>query len=343
MKTTTLTHDQIIEKLIHILEGQKEFLIVTHNNPDPDAIAAALSLGYLAQQLCKINFSIAYGGNIGRSENQVMVKKLKIKLKRIKQIRFEKYERIALVDTQPDSGNHSLLPDSPCHIVVDHHPIRKHHPIELFVVQPDVGVTTTMLIEWLHARQIPIPANLATAMSYAMISETQYLGRESTKRDIRAYLSIYPKSNIRTLAEIIRPKLPQSYFSILSKALGRAVTYRNLACIHLGDVDAPEIISEMADFILRRQQLSWSMCTGRFKQNLIISIRSSNQKAKAHDVIKHLVLNPQDGGGHEMIAGGFIPLANNRKEELANVENRLSEQFAHLLGYDQPDWKPLVE
>ena len=332
-----------LSKLDEILKGQKEFLIVIHNNPDPDAIASAMALGYLAEQRYGVKSSIAYGGSIGRSENQAMVRTLKIKMKQINRIRFDKYDRIALVDTQPGAGNHSLPANVKCHIVIDHHPMRRGINADLVIIKPDVGVTATMLIEWLKSSQIEIPPNLATALSYAMISETQSLGRETRKEDIDAYLFVYVKSNIRKLAQIIIPKLPHSYFVTLVSTLQHTMTYRNLICAQLGNVPSAEIVSEMADFLLRHRQIGWVLCMGRFKNNLIVSIRTSNEKGNAGKLIKNLVSNPKNVGGHGMIAGGNIPFESKGKNDLKNLENKLTQDFARLLGYDKVEWKRFIE
>jgi nanoRNase/pAp phosphatase (c-di-AMP/oligoRNAs hydrolase) len=326
-----------------ILEGRKELLVAVHNNPDPDAMASAMALGYLAEQRYGLKASIAYGGNIGRSENQAMVRILKINMKEINRIDFKKYDRIALVDTQPKSGNHSLPEDVQCHIVIDHHPAHGRPCVDLAVIKPDIGVTATMLIEWLRASDVEIPANVATALAYAMISETQHLGREASQRDIEAYLHVYVKSSIRKLAGIINPKLPHDYFVTLAKALQQTVTYRNLMCSHLGNIESAEIVSEMADFLLRHKQIGWALCTGRFKKNLIISIRTSNEKANAGKLIHKLVRNPKNVGGHGMIAGGYIPFEGNNKASLREIENQLTQDFARIMKYKDADWKPLIE
>ena len=38
-----------LEKLYEIIRGKRKILIVTHNHPDPDALAAAFALMYLLQ------------------------------------------------------------------------------------------------------------------------------------------------------------------------------------------------------------------------------------------------------------------------------------------------------
>ena len=330
-------------QLEKLLAGQKRLLIVLHNNPDPDALASALALKYLAQKQNDIKVSIAYGGIIGRAENRAMVRELKIPLKNVNRIRFERYNRIALVDTQPGATNNSLPAHVHCHIVIDHHPRQRGQQCDFVMIDPQMGATATFFIEWLDIAGLTIPQNLATALSYAIRSETQDLGREITKRDIQAYLSVYPKASMRTLARITHPKLSRSYFIYLNRTLRQSKSFRNLICAHLGEVPTPELVAEMADLLLRHKRTSWSFCSGRFKDDLYISLRSSNQNANAGKIIKNLVPNRKNAGGHGMFAGGKIELLNKRQDDIITIESKLSADFARLMGYENVEWKSILD
>ena len=104
-----------------LVEGKQTLLAQTHDFPDPDTIASALALGWLLGELRGLEATIGYGGIIGRAENKAMIKQLGIKMKRTSSKDFEKYDLVALLDTQPEVGNHcvpnSFTPD----IVFDHH------------------------------------------------------------------------------------------------------------------------------------------------------------------------------------------------------------------------------
>jgi nanoRNase/pAp phosphatase (c-di-AMP/oligoRNAs hydrolase) len=343
MTKTEATLKKELQALDDLFQKSHQLLIIVHNNPDPDAIATAIALQHLVKRQFNINSDIAYGGNIGRAENRAMVQKLKIRMKQINRISMDKYDRFALVDTQPGSGNNSFPENKKCHLVIDHHPKLRKAKADIFILEPEIGVSATILIEWLNAGNIEIPADLATALSYAIISETQNLGRETINRDIQAYLSVYTKSSIRKLAEIINPKLPRSYFVTLAKALTSTFTYKHLIYSNLGDVSNAEIVAEIADFLLRHERVSWSLCIGRFKDKLIISVRSSNPKARAGKLVKRLTSNSNTVGGHDMIAGGFIPLSSQSKKELENLDTTLIKNFARQTGNQEADWKPLLD
>ncbi|MBN2028757.1 DHH family phosphoesterase [bacterium] len=335
-------HD-ICTKLDSILKDQKYLLIVLHDNPDPDTIASGWAFQFLIQNRYGVECKLVYGGLIGRTENHAMVRELKIPLKKIGRIRFSAYDRIALVDTQPNSGNHSLPDDLYCHIVFDHHPQRRGTKSDFMVIDPEVGATVTLVYECLQELGMDIPVDLATAIAYGIRSETQDLGREASKRDIDAYLAVYSKTNIRKLAKITHPKLPRFSFMFLYRALEQAQIYRHLVCTQLGDIPNPDIVGEIADMMLRMRGIGWSLCTGRYHRNLILSLRSSNPKAKAGVFIKNLVHNKRYGGGHDLSAGGKIKLCSHSAEELNEIQNNLLQDFAGLFGYRNVEWKKLIQ
>lgn len=329
-------------ELDRVVAGQKKLLVIVHNNPDPDALASAFALSYIVQSRHGIVSDIAYGGLVSRPENMAMVRELKITLKKITRIRIENYDLVAMVDTQPGAGNNLLPSTVHCHIVIDHHPLRRTTHADFLLVRPELGTTATILIEWLSESGLSIPSDLATALAYAIRSETLDLGRETSKRDVKAYLTVFPKISIRKFARIAHPKLPRSYFIVLANTLQRTLCFRNLMCAHLGQVPAPEIVAEMADLLLQHKHMSWSLCSGRYKHYLLISIRSSNPRAEAGKIIQQLVPNPNNAGGHGMFAGGKIDLDGLDGEQINGLEKQISRDFARLLGYQDANWKPLL-
>src|SRR6478609_400105 len=102
-------------------------LITTPANPDPDSLAAALGLRKILESQ-KIEAHIALGGIIGRPENRAMVRELKIDLVPLDKVDWGSYAALALVDSQPGTGNNSLPSDRKCDIVIDHHPLRATTP-----------------------------------------------------------------------------------------------------------------------------------------------------------------------------------------------------------------------
>jgi len=283
------------------------WLVLTHDNPDPDAIASAALLGRILRHAFHQKVTLAYGGIIGRAENRELVKVLGVKFSHLRHLSLRNYKRFALVDAQPHTGNNQLPEDIEPDLVFDHHPQRL--PIEgvPFVdIRIDYGATATILAEYMEANGLTLTKALATAVIYAIRSETQEFGREYTKADKAIYDRLLPEVNRRALARIQNARLPVSYFRNLHDALENLEAVDTLVISHLGAIDQPDIVPEIADLLLRMEGKTWSLCTGLFGDRIYLSIRTTNQRADAGGLMRRLVGRRGKGGGHGMIAGGWI-------------------------------------
>jgi len=332
-------------KLIDLLKGKSRLLIVMQDNPDPDAIAAAVALRKLVNALGDLKCSIAHGGTIGRGENRALVKYLDLNLHGLAYVSFDQFDLVALVDTQPGTGNSSLpaqiLPD----IVFDHHPFRRAtRHVRFSDVRKDYGAACTILWEYLVKADLTPDITLATAMLYGIGSDTQDLGREATSADIEAFEALYPLANKRMLSQIQRGTVPKEYFQMLSQALQNARLYEDRVIVaHLGPIDNPDMVGEMADLLLREDDTIWTLCTGFYNGKLWISVRTDDQANRADLIVKHVVVRHGTGGGHMTYAGGQIPLLKDTKSEMAHLENLVRRRFLKALGVDERRGERLVK
>jgi nanoRNase/pAp phosphatase (c-di-AMP/oligoRNAs hydrolase) len=309
------------------------WLVLTHDNPDPDALASAQILSRILRTAFKQKVTAAYGGIVGRAENREMVKTLKLPFSHVRHLNLKKYQRFALVDTQPRSGNNQLparvVPD----IVIDHHPVRPNTQNGPFYdIRPRYGATATILAEYLLLSGVKPTHALSTALIYAIRSETQDFSREYTGPDKAIYDHFFPQANHRLLARIQNPRLPLTYFGNLHDALENLETVDTLVLSHLGSVEQPDIVPEIADLLLRMEGRTWSLVTGYFNDRLYLSIRTTNTRADAGALMHRIIGRRGKGGGHGMIAGGWIDasklsLPADRKE----LQKKLSKRFAREL------------
>ncbi len=331
-----------LKQMDEVVKGYSSLLIVTHDSPDPDSLAGAAVLGRILGERSGINCKIGYGGFIGRAENRAMVKYLKIKVSRLNRLKTDRRQAYALVDTQPGSGNNSLPAGIKPLIVIDHHPLRRQ-TVPFLDVRPDYGASATILTEYLLASGLAITAQMATGLAYAIISETEDLGREASQADIEAYLSLFPKANQRILSRIRHPKLPVYYFVCLQKAIANAFIYRNIIGSRLGRIEHPDLVPQVADLLIAHERMGWSICTGRYKGEVYISIRTINVKAEAGRLLRRIVNRRGTAGGHGMIAGGRISCQGLSETECEEAENKIIRRFLEKLGHrGEIMFKPLL-
>ncbi len=331
------------ERLRTLLQGRKGMLIVLQDFPDPDAIAAGAALRALANTLANLPCSLAHGGVIVRAENKALVDYLDLNLRPLRELDLSRFDLIALVDTQPGTGNNSLPPLTQPHIVLDHHPFRRASRSALYTdVRSQYGATSTLLTEYLAAGSVSIEPPLATALVYGILSDTQNLSRQTTRRDVEAYLTLYPLANRHMLAEIQRHPLPAAWFALLVRGIFSAQRFGPRVVASLGQTENPDMIAELADLLLRVENTAWALSMGIYGNRLLLSLRAIDPDAPAGRVIRHIIGKYGTGGGHECFAGGQIPLDSLTPRERHSLDHVLLRRFLHATGPGDIPPTPLV-
>src|SRR5207237_9422610 len=77
-------------------------------------------------------------------------------------------------------------------LVIDHHPEQAGYTAVFKDVRADYGSTCTILTEHLRAVDVNISERTATAMLYAIKSDTLFFNRQTNRADIEAFSYLYP-------------------------------------------------------------------------------------------------------------------------------------------------------
>ncbi|MCK4503738.1 MAG: DHH family phosphoesterase [Desulfuromonadales bacterium] len=314
--------------LIEWVRGRGKILIVCHDNPDPDSIAAAVALRHLLLVKTGQDAVLAYGGVIGRSENRRMVELLEITLVAIGKLDLKQFAVICMVDTQPQTGNNSLPADQPVHVVIDHHrPKRDLGDIFWVDVREHYGASATILYEYLQQQEVSINTKLATSLFYAIKSETQDLGREWSKADREAYLKLFPLANNRVLYDIVHPQVSSTYFTAYHAAIENARIYGEVLVFNLAKIDNPDLVAELADFLLPLHEAQHVLGMGWYNGTQILSMRTLNPDGQLGLIIQQIVAGIGTAGGHGMIAGGQVRSVAADKPSQRKLEQLLIERM----------------
>jgi len=310
---------QHARQLLRFLSKRKNLLspllVLTHDYPDPDALAAAFALDYLAGQCFGIECKIAYGGVIGRTENRAMVRILRIPVHKLKPSDLKKYRNVALVDTQPHFENNPFPNNRRAAIVVDQHPSIVKPAASLAIIDPGAGATCVIVAQALLQHGVQIPMRVATALAYGVLSDTLDLYRAHRPDVVQTYISILPRCDMKILARIQNPTRSRRFFLTLGKAIRGAVMNRGLVVAHLGFIENPDLVSQMAEFLLTYEHARWSACTGRYRGKLCVSLRASQLQSQAGTVLREVFANPKEAGGHGAIGGGRFRVGRDPREE----------------------------
>ncbi|RNC67823.1 MAG: phosphoesterase [Desulfuromonadales bacterium] len=332
------------DEMLTWVRGRGKILIVVHDNPDPDCLASAMALRHLFVMRVNRGATIAFSGMIGRSENLAMAKELEIPLTPMGIIDLKEFQVICMLDTQPGTGNNSLPPGVKVDILIDHHPVREASVgCRWMDIRDDYGVTATIVYEYLLAQDVTISTKLATALFYAIKSETQDLGREANRPDRDAYVKLFPLTNKKLLYEITHPKLPVEYFLTMDRALEQTRVYGPVLVTNLAKVSFPEIVAEMADFFLRLEGVEVVLAMGHYNREMILSIRTIRQDVNAGSLIRRIVEGRGLAGGHGMMAGGKIDDVDYSPEAILGVQEFLTDRLLSELRMPDMEAKKLPE
>jgi nanoRNase/pAp phosphatase (c-di-AMP/oligoRNAs hydrolase) len=315
---------EAVEALLQAVQGTRTCLIVTHDDPDPDAIASAVAMAFLLEKQSSLTATLAHGGIIGRAENKALVRLLSIPLRSLHELDVRQYDTIALADAQPGAGNVSLPPGVTPTIVVDHHAnVRSELGGVPFVdIRPACGATSTILFGYLHAVGLVPDRRTATALFYGIKADTMGLARRASEADVQAYLDLLPLTDAKILAQIEQAQVPLAYFQAFERALERTFIYDDVVICNLGAMDWPDLAAEMADFLLRWEGARWIVCMGVFDDDVVISVRTNDLDASAGRVVQDVVEGLGTGGGHSLSAGGRVPLLERSPRDLVRELRR---------------------
>ena len=327
--------------LMQALEGPGRIVILPHDNPDPDSLACAAALQWLADELLDKDAQIALGGIVGRAENRAMLTYLNINLVPVADLDLGGDTRVVLVDTQPGRPNNSLPDGVVPTAVIDHHPAYGTYPgVPFLDLREQYGATSTIVTEYVRESKLTPEPKIATALFYGITAETQDLGRESTAADIEAAHFLYPYANKRRLSKIENARVPRGYFRGFRDGIDRATLYDRVVVSILGEVQYPDMVAEVADFLLRLDQVEWAAAIGIYDGSLHCSLRTTEREVNAGDILQR-VLGSRSAGGHDQIAGGRIEVGDDpgaRDRAVAMVRDRLLA----ALGVDGAAGQPLV-
>ena len=335
-----------LKKLKSMWARGETLLIVMQNNPDPDAIAAACALRELANKTARLSCRLAYGGTIGRAENRALIQYLGFAFYPFNKINHLRSDLIALVDTQPAAGNNPLPTGVEPDIIIDHHPaIEASKKVSFTDIRENYGATSTILWEYLRQAQIAPEMPLATALLYGIRSDTQDLGREATQADIEAIETLYALANKRMLSQIQQGQVPSAYYQMLSAALTNTKQYGHCLICNIGEINNPDMIGEVADLLLRYEDVDWVMCYGLFDNQMLISFRTQDNSLSAGEVARKVTDRIGSGGGHDRMAGGQIQLKQGQfsKFHRDKLSRLIQNRFLKILRIRTRKARPLVQ
>ncbi len=277
---------------------------------DPDAIGSAMAMKRLLWR--KISgVTIATVNTVKRPDNLALISLLKIKLTPIKEVHPEQFSKVIYIDSQPSHNElfEKFQPD----IIIDHHP---ESEIEASYkdIRPKYGATASIMLEYLIAANIKPSEKLATALYWAIKTDTDSFNRKAIYEDIKAFQYLFQFANIQWIRKIETAEMRPAFLKYFRIAIDQRKKRKDWLFSHLGTVSTPDVCVIIADFFLKIEDINWSIISGIYGNKLIIIFRSFGFRRNAGKVAEIGFSEIGSAGGHKSMARAEIPLSKLREK-----------------------------
>jgi nanoRNase/pAp phosphatase (c-di-AMP/oligoRNAs hydrolase) len=318
---------QKVQQYQRYLSDADRVLILLHNDPDPDAIASGLALRNLLRRTRQTAIiGCVYG--VSRPENLRMLKLLDIQVEVLTPEQVKGFERVALVDVQPHYFP-GLLPRAD--LVIDHHPEQTGYNAVFKDIRPDYGSTSTILTEHLRAVDIDISERTATAMLYAIKSDTSFFNRHANRADLDAFSYLFPIADPAMIRKMEGSEITGERLDYVIKAWQGGRMMEHVFCAFLGEPPREDFIPYVADFYLQLENVQWSAISGVVNDTFVVSVRNLGYSRNAGDFLRRWFSDIGQAGGHREMAKAVVPLEAFQRKFGTYEGSRINQRMLELI------------
>ena len=313
-------------------------LILLHNDPDPDAMASGLALRNVLRRT-KTTAIIGAIQGVTRPENLRMVNLLDIHIEAITHESLKEYDRVAMVDVQPHYFGGLI---DRVDLVIDHHPEQPGYTAVFKDIRADYGSTCTILTEHLRAVDVNISERTATAMLYAIKSDTLFFNRSTSRVDLEAFSYLYPLADAALIRKMEGAEITSERLDYVSKAHEGGILSDQVFCAFLGAMPREDFIPYVADFFLQLEDVKWTVIAGIVNDSLVVSVRNLGYTKNAGEFVRRFFADIGSAGGHRAMAKAVVPLRAFREKygDLpADAMSAKLQAFAHEFLSHEPSGK----
>jgi len=299
-----------LDKLIDILkDAPDEVFIQPHNVPDPDAIASSLGIYYLLTQRGIKKLGIVYDQEIEKANSLKMLEMFNVPIMQAATVEtLGEEDWTVLVDTQKGNANTTNLPTDEV-AVIDHHEFTGDKGYRFMDIRPEVGSCSAIVADWFFENNIEPPKGIATALLYGIFMDTDNLTRGASDFDINMFYKLYSLSDIDMIVELKGNELSFQDLDLYAEAFKTVELYDQLAFLRLMNVN-DSLLGAAGDIVISVAGVEIVVAYAVRKNGIKLSVRSTHSNIKANNLVRHLVEGCGVGGGHDNMAGGFIPNEN---------------------------------
>ena len=186
------------------------------------------------------------------------------------------------------------------------------------------GATCSIVTSYLMEQNIGVPPRIATGLLYGIETELSGYPREASDLDDERTAVPVPAGR-QGLAGAHPQRSPaaKSHFECILHALQSSFIYDRLIISWVNELPQPELAAEVADFLIRFEEIDWAVCAGVYEDKLILSVRAVSADAQAGEMLKQVVGKLGRAGGHDRRAGGTIYLPSTSANAVEQMQGEL--------------------
>ena len=320
-------------------------LILLHNDPDPDAMASGLALRNVLHRT-KATAIIGAIQGVTRPENLRMLNLLDIHVEPITPSTLGDFDRIAMVDVQPHYFGGII---DRVDLVIDHHPEQPNYTAIFKDIRADYGSTSTILTEHLRAVDVNISERTATAMLYAIKSDTLFFNRQTNRVDLEAFSYLYPLADAAMIRKMEGAEITGERLDYVMRAHQTGTLIDQVFCAFLGVSAREDFIPYVADFFLQLEGVKWTIIGGIVDSSLVLSFRNLGYTKNAGEFARRYFGEIGSAGGHRAMAKAVVPMSAFREKygvrdtnEIGPKLQEMVSQFLHETTRQKSDEKEEV-
>ena len=283
-------------------------VITSHTNADFDALASMVAAKKLYPEA-----KLVFPGSLEKSMRDFFLDSMfyVLEVERLRKIDVDKITRLVIVDNRNPARLGKLAgalknPGISVHIYDHHPPAEGDVRGELEIIE-ELGATTTMMVELLQARGIPMSPLEATVFALGIYEETGSLTFVSTTvRDVQAaaYL-ISQGAQLNIVADFLSRELTAEQIAILSKLIESAKSYEiNGVRVVISSLAIPHFVPDLANLAHKiRDMESLDVLF------LVVQIGDKTHviaRCRIPQVNAGAVLGELGGGGHAEAASAVV-------------------------------------
>jgi nanoRNase/pAp phosphatase (c-di-AMP/oligoRNAs hydrolase) len=317
-----------VQQYQRYLADADRVLIMLHNDPDPDAMASGLALRSILHRT-KATAIIGAIQGVTRPENVRMVNLLDIQVETITQASLADYDRIVMVDVQPHYFGGLI---DRVDLVIDHHPEQPGYSAVFKDIRADYGSTCTILTEHLRAVDVSISERTATAMLYAIKSDTLFFSRQANRVDLEAFSFLYPLADAALIRKMEGAEITPERLDYVMRAHQSGQLVDQVFCAFLGAAPREDFVPYVADFFLQLEGVKWTIVAASVGETLVVSIRNLGYMKNAGEFARRYFADIGSAGGHRAMAKAVVPLQAFRSRHGVTRADQIGARLQELMS-----------